>query len=118
MAPGTVRSDWDSEVSSDSSLPWSPLSDKREDDNGLDPIDSENEVVSTQEKTWDPIDRYRTGRMEDQECVIQALKLREDIELIQRQQYWRNTWLIDAKIDRAFDIGSPSTLGICLCLIL
>ncbi|KAF9235582.1 Spc98 family-domain-containing protein, partial [Melanogaster broomeanus] len=38
---------------------------------------------------------------------------RGTIEELKAQQYWRDNWRIDADVSRPFDLGDPSTLGMC-----
>ena len=40
---------------------------------------------------------------------------RRQFEELHAKQYWRDDWHTDAVLRSDFDIGDPSTLGLCLC---
>ena len=47
----------------------------------------------------------------NEEHISKSLSLRNDLESLQKKQYWRRDWQIDSEVNSELQLGNPSTLG-------
>ncbi|KLO08519.1 hypothetical protein SCHPADRAFT_605654 [Schizopora paradoxa] len=108
LPTGSVKSEFmHSADSDDESPPLSPISD----DDDLENL-SLNDQTEESEVSFD----VQTPPLEEEHntapgLLSQALLLREELESLQRKQYWRDNWRTDADVSRPFDISDAATLG-------
>lgn len=48
----------------------------------------------------------------NEERISESLSLRNDLEVLQKKQYWRRDWRIDLEVNSELQLGNPSTLGL------
>ncbi|THH11716.1 hypothetical protein EW145_g475 [Phellinidium pouzarii] len=113
MPPGSMAEQWEGEGSSDSST-LSPVSDSSSMDalsEVFSVFDTSASVDLSVRSITSPPPRMRTSQYSTQEeRVAESLRLRNELETLQGQQYWRNSWHTDAEIERDFYLSEPSTL--------
>ena len=110
LPPGAVRGaehlDGDESDSSPSLSPW-------DDEDDLDNDSSSPWDTSSELEEQLPTPAQDTALDTSTERFSRQIALyshRDEVEGLQATQYWRSDWRGNARLDRPFDIGDPSTL--------
>ncbi|EJD01366.1 uncharacterized protein FOMMEDRAFT_158502 [Fomitiporia mediterranea MF3/22] len=110
LPPGSIAEQWE-EGSTDSSPLLSPVNDSELDEREdlFSTLEYDNSTDASERVLTPPLDG--NTRPTTQDRLVESLRLRLELDALQKQQFWKKSWRTDAQLDREFDLGEPSTLG-------
>lgn len=113
LPPGSIVGQEEPDEGYDSSPTLTSISDSEmEERGGLFTFYDSEDLADTSEQVLSPPSSVgATDENLANERIAESFRIRLELEALQRRQYWKRTWKPNVDIDRAFDLGDPSTLS-------
>ena len=110
LPPGSIQEDRADNESTDSSPILTPVSDLADLNDTMSSIASED-TSETRGSSDSPPPLGQLEEINLNQRLAESLRLREELDNLQRRQYWQRSWRTDANPSRPFSLNDPSTLS-------